>query len=61
MTELRCVCGATLEGTDEELLAAVERHLAKDHLSSGPVPKFSLGDPRATLRGPLEATKEDQR
>lgn len=27
MTTLRCVCGAVVEGTEGELLEAVERHL----------------------------------
>lgn len=29
---LRCVCGAVVEGSDAELLEAVERHLREDHV-----------------------------
>jgi hypothetical protein len=31
VTRLICVFGAVVEGSEEELLDAVERHLAEDH------------------------------
>lgn len=30
-TDLRCTCGAVVEGSDEELLSAVEPHLREGH------------------------------
>jgi hypothetical protein len=54
MTELRCTCGAALDGVGEELLDAVEAHLDDAHRGRVPVTGAPRDDEPQPQRPELE-------
>jgi hypothetical protein len=59
MTELRCTCGAVLDGIGEELLDAVETHLDDEHRGRLRIGADESGDSRA--RCGIDPLEEEER